>query len=103
MQRLLLYALLFTPVAFSVGLAIAAPAGCNCKVPMQPTSCVDPKSICEGQDPCPQTGLYFIQTYSMNCGVTNPPYGYNTCVGSSKPCANKYTCKVDANNNCVQN
>jgi hypothetical protein len=101
MQRLLLYAILFTPVAFSVGLALAAPAGCNCKNPMPPTDCITPNPACLGQDPCPATGLYFVQQFSLKCGVTNPPQGWNTCVGSLKPCANKYTCQIDETG-CVQ-
>jgi hypothetical protein len=81
MRQLLRYAIVCIPVVFSVGLAVAKTPNCNCQIPNGATSCVDPKSVCEGQDPCPATGLYGIQQYSLGCGVNKQ--GSNTCVAHS--------------------
>jgi hypothetical protein len=100
MRGLVRFAGVFVPVAFSVALAVASSPNCNCKIPIAAAICSDPTQICEGQNPCPAAGLYNFATYSLNC--TPNTQGFNTCVGSSARCADKFNCTVNNNGACIQ-
>ncbi len=100
MRQLLRYAALSIPVTLSVGLAIAKTPNCNCKIPITAASCTNPFQICQGAPPCAATGLYNVASYSLDC--TPNTQGFNTCVGYTMRCADKYSCIVDTNGNCDQ-